>query len=269
MIPYQIEMEKLFHKNQLNKRIKSEFLAADFDFRAVFTKAGIDHNFGFDLLTQMVLHKRAGLPVLVGLLRKHYQGNCQATTDACLAAAEHDLVDWVNVGEFFRIRYDISADIQEEIDIYQYPMPMLVEPKELKNNRDTGYFTHKDSVILRNNHHEDDVCLDYLNKVNKVKLKVNSNVVAFIKNSWKNLDRPKDGEERADFQKRVKAFNRYDRTAKDVLAHLEISGGEFYLTHKYDKRGRIYCQGYHVTYQGNAWNKAVVEFAEGEKVEGF
>ena len=38
----------------------------------------------------------------------------------------------------------------------------------------------------------------------------------------------------------------------------------FYLPHKYDKRGRTYCQGYHVSYQGAAWNKAVIEFANEE-----
>jgi len=38
------------------------------------------------------------------------------------------------------------------------------------------------------------------------------------------------------------------------------------LTHKYDKRGRCYSQGYHVNPQGNDWNKAVIEFAEKEPV---
>jgi DNA-directed RNA polymerase len=41
-------------------------------------------------------------------------------------------------------------------------------------------------------------------------------------------------------------------------------GNRFWLTHKYDKRGRTYCQGYHVSYQGNDYNKACIEFADGE-----
>lgn len=267
LVQAQIEMEKLFHKNQLHDRIKKEFTDSDIPFKAAFDEAQLDHKFGFSLLVQMVLHKRVNLPTLVGILRKHYKGDLQATTEALLRSCENDLIDWHSSLEVFIVKYDISDDVQEEINLYQYPLPMIVEPRELKTNIDTGYYTSKNSVILRNNHHDDDVCLDYLNKINQVKLRVNSDTVAFLHNEWANLDKPKVGEERSEWQKRVRAFKKYDANAKDVLAHLEVAGGEFYLTHKYDKRGRVYCQGYHITYQGNCWNKACVEFANGELLD--
>ena len=263
----QIDMEKLFHKNQLHPRIKSEFTSSDIPFRDIMIKAGLDPQFGFDLLVQMVLHKRAALPVLVGILRKHFQGNSQTTADALLLACQIDLVDWNPTTRQFIVKYDITADVQLDLDRYQFPLPMIVEPRELKTNSDTGYFTSRNSVILKNNHHEADVCLDHLNKMNKVKLTLNNEVAAFIENSWRNLDKPKDGEDRKDFDKRKRAFEKYDRTARDVMAHLEIAGGEFYLTHKYDKRGRVYCQGYHVSYMGNSWNKACIQFANKEIVD--
>lgn len=263
----QIEMEKLFDKNQLHKRIKTEFMSADADFREKFRGADIEPKFGYDLLVQMQLHKRVDLPTLVGLLRKNYQGNCQLTADAILRAAKADLVDYDPRFDIFIVRKSLTGDVLEEIEMYQYPLPMLVEPKELKDNRDTGYLTRKDSVILKKNHHDEDVCLDVLNKLNRTKLRMNMNIVAFIQNSWRNLDKPKPDETRDDFKKRQRAFAKYDATAKDVAAHLAITGGEFYLTHKYDKRGRIYCQGYHVTYQGNTWNKACIEFAKGETLD--
>ena len=263
----QIDMEKLFHKNQLHPRIKAEFTSADLPFRDVMVKHGLDPQFGFDLLVQMVLHKRAGLPVLVGILRKHFKGDNQACADALLLACQIDLVDWNPVTEQFIVKYDITQDVQDDLDRYQFPLPMIVEPRELKTNSDTGYFTSRNSVILKNNHHDKDVCLDHLNHMNRVKLTLNNEVASFIENSWRNLDKPKPGEDRKDFDKRKKAFEKYDRTARDVMAHLEIAGGEFYLTHKYDKRGRVYCQGYHVSYQGNTWNKAVIEFAQAEMVE--
>ena len=263
----QIDMEKLFHKNQLHPRIKAEFTSADLPFRDVMVKHGLDPQFGFDLLVQMVLHKRAGLPVLVGILRKHFKGDNQACADALLLACQIDLVDWNPTTEQFIVKYDITQDVQDDLDRYQFPLPMIVEPRELKTNSDTGYFTSRNSVILKNNHHDKDVCLDHLNHMNRIKLTLNNEVASFIENSWRNLDKPKPGEDRKDFDKRKKAFEKYDRTARDVMAHLEIAGGEFYLTHKYDKRGRVYCQGYHCTYQGNTWNKAVIEFAQAEMVE--
>lgn len=264
----QIDMEKLFHKNQLHPRIKAEFTAADLPFRDVMIKNGLDPQFGFDLLVQMVLHKRAALPVLVGILRKHFKGDCQATADALLLACQIDLVDWNPTTKQFIVKYDITQDVQDDLDRYQFPLPMVVEPRELKTNNDTGYFTSRNSVILKDNHHNKDVCLDHLNHMNRIRLTLNNDVASFIENKWRNLDKPKPGEDRKDFDRRRKAFEKYDRTARDVMSHLDICGEEgFYLTHKYDKRGRVYCQGYHVNYQGNTWNKAVINFANQEIVE--
>ena len=265
MIEFQIEIEQLFHRNQLFPRIKGEFTECEFDFEQLMIDNDIDVKFGFDLLVQMVLHKRATLPTLVGALRKHFDGNSQATTDELLKATEADLVDWDPIPRQFILKYGISADVQEEIDRFQYPLPMVVPPVELCTNHDTGYFTGKGSIILRQNHHEDDVCLDHLNQVNLTRFRINQDVATTIKNRWRNLDKPKADEEDGEYQKRVKAFEKYDRTAHDVMDHLGLATeGEFYLTHKIDKRGRTYCQGYVVNYQGTAWNKAVIEFANQE-----
>jgi len=265
----QIEMEKKFHKNQLIPRITQEFVTcAEFNFREHMVQNNILPAFGFDILVQMALHKRVNLPTLVGLMRKHFSGDLQATTDAIKQAVEADLMDWSPQLLMFIVKYEISTDVQHELDCYQYPMPMVVEPKTIKSNLDTGYLTGKGSIILKNNHHEDDVCLDHINAMNRIKLCIDLDVVAFVKNKWKNLDKPKEGETRQDYERRVRAFEKYDACSKDVMAHLEIAGNEFYLTHKYDKRGRVYSQGYHVNYQGNDYNKAVINFAQGEIANG-
>lgn len=266
-IEAQVEMEKLFHKNQAKARILAEFKSSDIDFQTAFMEANIPEKFGYDLLVQMVLHKRVNVPTLVGIMRNHFDGDCALTMAMLEAACRADIMDFDTTSERFIVVFDIDSTVQHEIDSYQYPMPMIVEPLPLNTNRDTGYYTHRDSVILRNNHHDDDVCLDLLNKLNRTKLRINSNTVAFLKNKWRNLERPKPGETRTDFQKRVQAFVKYDRMSREVITHLETHGGEFYLTHKYDKRGRVYCQGYHVSYQGNDWNKACIEFANGEPLE--
>ena len=45
---------------------------------------------------------------------------------------------------------------------------------------------------------------------------------------------------------------------KDILEH----GNEFYFCWKFDTRGRMYNQGYHVTIQGNEYKKALIDLAE-------
>lgn len=267
-ISHQIELETLYNKNQLLTRIRREFTnSKEFNFVKYIKEVGLDVEFGLSLLVQMVLHKRTSLPILVGILRTHFDGPmaCQRAADAILSAAKADLVDWSPTTQQFIVKFDITADVQAELDKYQFPLPMITEPKELKHNRSTPYVISKDgSVILRNNHHDDDVCLDHLNKVNKIKFCLDNDTARMIQNRWRNLDKPKDGETRQDFDRRKKAFEKYDRTAKEVMGIVTKLGNEFYLTHKYDKRGRTYCQGYHINYQGAPWNKAVIQLADKE-----
>ena len=49
---------------------------------------------------------------------------------------------------------------------------------------------------------------------------------------------------------------------------LAKQGNQFYLTHKVDKRLRLYAQGYHVTTQGSPFKKASIELHKEEIVNG-
>lgn len=264
---HQMELELLFNKNQLLPRIRAEFTdCEDFDFTKYIESKGIPAKFGIECLVQMALHKRADLPIMVGCLQA-LTDTPQECADLLLKCAMADLIDWSPDLEVFVVKFTISDDVQAELDCFQFPLPMIVEPTYVESNKQNGYLTSNGSVILRNNHHEDDVCLDHINRMNALKLTLNMDVVKMVKNKWRNLDKPKQGETKDDFDRRRKAFEKYDRTAKDVIGLLQQQGDEFHLTHKYDKRGRTYCQGYHVTYQGAAWNKAVVQFANQEIVQ--
>lgn len=265
----QAELEKLFHKNETMPRLRSEFRQPE------IIDQCIDHNipmaFAVELMSQMILHKRASVGILVGILHSRVgdgsaaTANLQLCADLLLKAAEADLVDWDDISQQFIIKVDVTQDVYDDMDRYQYPLPMVVQPKEIQNNRDTGYLTSKGSVILKSgNHHDEDVCLDHLNRVNKVALTINSDTAQMVKNKWRNLDKQKSDETKEDFENRKAAFEKYDRNAKEVMEHLTAVSDRFWLTHKYDKRGRTYCQGYAVNPQGTAWSKAVVEFAEGE-----
>lgn len=261
---HQRYLETQFSKHQLLPRLRKEFATCEeIDFNEIMLQADIPAPFGFDLLVQIALHRRADLPTMVGLLRRHL-GDSQATADMLLKCAEADLLDWnTNLREFIVI-YMISDELQEELDKYQFPLPMVVPPKTLKSNKDTGYLIGSGSVILKNNHHAEDVCLDHLNRMNRIPFAIDADTANMMSAEWKNLDKPKEGETRADFEKRRKAFEKYDRISRQVLEELTRFGNEFYLTHRYDKRGRTYCMGYHVTYQGATWNKAVVQLSEKE-----
>lgn len=263
----QIELENLYNKNQLIPRIKAEFTGCkELNFSELFEVNGIPLDFGFAFLVQMALHKRAKFTVIVGLLR-NYTATAQEAADLIHKMCVLDLAHWDPIQERLVVAITISDDVQAELDRFQFPLPMVIEPREVKTNRDTGYVMNRGSVILKKNHHSDDVCLGHINRQNKIKLTINRDTALMIKNSWRNLDRPKESESKEDFEKRKRAFEKYDRTCHEVIDTLTEHGNQFYLTHKYDKRGRIYCQGYHVNYQGAPWNKAVIELAEPEVIE--
>ena len=268
----QIELERLFHKNQLMSRLRMEFRQPEII--AICTEHKLKVDFVIDLLSQMALHKRTRISVLVGILHHHFDEspvptkNLQACVDMLCRSAEAQLVG-VNpyLHEEFIIAVELKPEVWAELELFQYPLPMVVTPKPITNNRETGYLTGKGSVILKNgNHHEGDVCLDHLNRVNRVPLRINSETARMVKNQWRGLDRQKPGETKQEFQDRQAAFEKYDRNAKEVMEHLSVAGDQFWITHKYDKRGRTYAQGYHVNPQGTPWNKAVIEFAEEEVV---
>lgn len=259
----QIELEHLYSKNHLKRRISREFNVPEVI--AHCEEHSIPVKFGIDLLTTMVIHKRANVAMLVSILHHHFE-TLQDCADMLLQAARHNLVDYSDISYVFIMRLNVTSDVYEELERYQYPLPLLVQPKEITKNYQSGYYTFEKSVILRNNHHNDDVYLEHLNRCNKVAYTINMDTATMIQNRWADLDHQRPNELLKDYQQRVKAFEKYDRSSRAVLDILVENGNEFYLSHRYDKRGRCYCQGYHVTYQGNDWNKAVIEFAQKEVI---
>lgn len=270
-ITTQKNLEETFSKYQLMSCLKAEFINAGFP--AMLADVDIPVGFGLDLLIQAYLHKRTSISVMTAILRRHFEEDeenpAQACADMILRAAEKDLIDWDDPTQSIIMKYTVSPDVEESLSMFQYPLPMIEEPETVRNNRQTGYQTIHGSMLLRDNHHDEDICLDHINRTNKIPLALNANVVSFVQNKWKNLDKPKTGETYEEFKKRKAAFERYDKSSRDVIKALQLQGDRFWLTHKYDKRGRTYAQGYHVNYQGNDWCKAVVEFADKETLNGM
>lgn len=262
----QLELEELFNKNQLISRLKKEYDIPEI--RDYCNEKEIPIKFALDLLTHIMIHKRANVPTLVGILNHHCVSK-QACADLLLRCAEVDLIDWDDEREEFIVRIQVMDSIMNEISKFMYPLPMVVEPEEIKDNRTTGYLSDpckNGSIILKDNHHDDDVCLDHINRMNQIPLSLNAQVAHFINNKWKNIDKQKASETFSEYLTRRKAFEKYTETTKDVVDAFIVMGNKLFMTHRYDKRGRTYCNGYHINPQGNDWNKSTIEFFDKELV---
>lgn len=157
-------------------------------------------------------------------------------------------------------RIPLSQELLTFIEDSQYLPPMVCPPKTLTSNYSSGYLTHNDSLILgQGNHHDGDLCLDVLNKMNSVCLKVDT---AFLSRFEENPTFALDTQEKCD------QWAAFKRQSYRFYSLMEQSGNQFWLTHKVDKRGRIYACGYHINPQGAAFKKAMVELAHEELVEG-
>jgi transcriptional regulator NrdR family protein len=154
----------------------------------------------------------------------------------------------------------LGQNLVDFIEGSQYLPPMVVEPLELTHNYSSGYLTHNDSLILgQGNHHDGDLCLDTLNIMNKVPLKLDLQFLSQVEEEPTfALDTQEKTEQWARFKKQSYVF--YDL--------MRQHGNRFHLTHKVDKRGRSYACGYHISSQGAPFKKAMLEFHHEEIVEG-
>lgn len=158
-------------------------------------------------------------------------------------------------------RIPLPASLVGFIENSQYLPPMVCEPLELTHNYSSGYLTHNDSLILgTGNHHDGDLCLDVLNLMNRVALKVDTQFLSTV-------------EEEPTFemksQEQIDQWMDFKRQSYEFYSLMVKCGNRFYFNNKVDKRGRIYSVGYHLSPQGTGFKKAMLEFADEQVIEGI
>lgn len=256
----QTGLEELFGKHQLLSVLREQFHEMG-DEQLVVEPA-----MATEALAQIYLHRQADVPTMVGILSPKY-GTPQEVADKLLLLCEIDYLDFQESSQKFIVKFDVSEDVQEMLDRYQYPLPMVIPPKHVSENWHTGYMTIKGSVVLNGSEYFDDkdMCLDHLNRANSVALSLNMDVVYSEEGKYIRPTR-NPGEDFADFRKRQKQADIFYATSVDVMETLHSLSDELYLTHKFDRRGRCYASGYHCNTQGNDYQKAVLQLANKEVI---
>ena len=157
-------------------------------------------------------------------------------------------------------RIHLSEETIEFIKDSEYLPPMVCVPKELENNYASGYLTHNDSLILGSgNHHDGDICLDVLNTMNQVALSLDTEFLSKVE---------EEPTFELDSQDKHDLWKKFKRQSYEFYSLIVHCGNRFYLTHKVDKRGRIYASGYHISTMGTAFKKASINLAKKEIVTG-
>lgn len=154
--------------------------------------------------------------------------------------------------------YVLDDETKQKIEDTMYLPPMLCKPCEVKRNKAKQYLSFSESVILGGNvnHHNKPLALDVINILNAQQWSLDTYMLEHEEVPNKPLDT---------HDKRVQ-FEQLKRSSRKVYDLIVNHGNKFHWTHKYDKRGRVYSQGYHINLQSTDYKKSLISLAEPELV---
>lgn len=181
-----------------------------------------------------------------------------AVTELSGAFTIYHMADCENGTGTMAIRgnYTLEPKTMAFIEQTKYLPPMVCEPVPWVGNTNGGHLQGSSSVLLGHlNHHDENQSLDVINMLQEIPWKLNS-MVDFVEVPSKDLDT----------EEKRKQFELMAEQSTEVYTELMAHGNRFYFVWKYDKRGRMYSQGYHCNLQSTEYKKAILEFADEEYV---
>lgn len=224
-----------------------------------------------NVLSQIVLLADDYIPLLAlcssisfGLGRYH---DIQTCADVLWLINQTDLIliDIVDDTRYIQSNMELPVELKNRLTIMCVLPPMMTKPKRLTHNKSSGYLTVKsDSLILgdKENYHDKHTSLDVLNTLNSQALCLDLDICYKFKKEFKS-EFDKDTDEYLNQKKAYEKAKEQFEFFRDKLADSTI-----YFTHKADKRGRVYSQGYTFNYQGTSFEKACLQLKVKEYVEG-
>jgi len=165
------------------------------------------------------------------------------------------LIDVSRTGSGNHILISTGFEIDEIPELDSHVI-LTKKPPTFTENRHEEF----GSLLLggRHNHHDEEICLDHLNRMNAIELKLNR---PFLR---KYEEAPTYA---LDTQKKADQWEHFITNSYRSYIRLVRGGNRFYLAHRYDKRGRCYAEGYHINTQGSSFKKAIIQLAQTELVE--
>ena len=214
-----------------------------------------------NILTQTVLIASDYVPLLTicssvsfGLNKYH---DIQTCADVLWLINQTDLilVDVVDDTRYIQSNMELPDELVNRLTIMCVLPPMLVKPRTLRHNKSCGYLTiNKDSLLIlgdKENYHDECISLDVLNTLNSQAYQLDLDIC------YK-------------YEKELTGNELTHNKAKEQFEYFRdvIQDKTIFFTHKVDKRGRVYSQGYQFNTQGSSYEKACINLKTKEFVEG-
>lgn len=226
-----------------------------------------------DVLTQLVLIADDYIPLISACTVKQIKGlnkiqSAQTVGDILHCIDSTDLILWDITRDNKRTiksNMALSDELANRLKLLCVLPPMLVKPRTLRHNKSCGYLTiNKDSLILgdKENYHDESISLDVLNTLNSQALCLDLDICYKFQKEFK-----------SEFDKDTDEYLNQKKTHEKAKEQFEffrdkIQDHTIHFTHKVDKRGRVYSQGYVFNFQGSSYEKACLQLKVKEFVEG-
>lgn len=226
-----------------------------------------------DVLATLVLIADDFIPLISACTAKQIKGltkvqSAQTVGDILYCIDKTDLILWdITEGNkrIVKANMALSDELTNRLNLLCVLPPMLVKPRKLKHNKSCGYLTiNKDSLILgdKENHHDKCISLDVLNTLNSQALQLDLDICYKFEKEFK-----------SEFDKDTDEYLNQKKTYEKAKEQFEffvdkLTNSTIHFTHKVDKRGRVYSQGYQICTQGTSFEKACLQLKVKEYVTG-
>jgi hypothetical protein len=145
----------------------------------------------------------------------------------------------------------ITTEHQLPVEIPEFPehIPSAYRPAPLDRNSILG---------CRFKQHSEDTSSDHLDRMNGIAFSLETRVIDSL------------GEHPSTVPETPEQWLAWDQFHDESMRTYQLirnqMNNRFYLEHSFDTRGRCYCSGYYVTYQGSSFKKAIIQLADKEIV---
>ena len=150
--------------------------------------------------------------------------------------------------------YECPVELRDIVNEVMYLPPMLVRPEYRTEEDQYDYLTIKSNHVLNTTkEYKGKIGLDAINKLNQAGLKLDPYILSFEEEATFELDSTE----------KVAQYTSLKNTSRKVYDLIQDENeGNFWLTWKADKRGRLYSQGYQINIQSDDFKKSLISTQE-------
>ena len=154
--------------------------------------------------------------------------------------------------------YQLDSQVFDWIKETLPALPMLCEPKEVVDNRNCGYLETDTPVLMgRHTDHDDELALDVINILNQTEFELDPEVLMDAELMKNQPDTPEQWDNHLQML----------RESWQMYRLVLENNNSCWFNHRYDSRGRIYVNSYHINIQSSQFKKALLNIKKREVIK--